>query len=790
MILRDGLVLTRLAPLAQVRAMAIGFLVLMASTASALESDHNGGLPRPDAGTGAKVGQTAAESSPGRIPGPPQAPKGAPNIVIVLLDDVGFGSMSAFGGPVPTPIFDGLARDGLKYNAFHTTALCSPTRAALLTGRNHHEVGSGSVTELATAFDGYTSVIPRSAATVAEILRQHGYNTAAFGKWHNTPPWETSAAGPFDRWPTGMGFEYFYGFNAGETHQYHPALFENTVPIEARYRPGETLTNDLTAHAITWINRQKAVSPEKPFLVYFAPGAVHAPHHVAKEWSERFHGKFDQGWDKLREEIHARQLRLGIIPPGTKLTPRPKEIPSWASLSPEQRRIGSRLMEVFAGFLAETDHEVGRLVAAVRSTGQWDNTLFLYVAGDNGASGEGSPHGVFNEMSILNGVPEDPKFVSAHLDEVGGPKAHNHYPVGFAWALDTPFQWTKQVASHFGGTRNGLVITWPRAIRDHGGLRPQFHHVVDIAPTLLDAAGIKAPSSVNGIAQKPLDGVSMVYSFASATTPTHHPTQYFEMFANRAIYDHGWIASVFHGRAPWTFNPARFEDEHWELYDTRSDFSQAVDLAAKQPAKLQELRTAFDAEARRHQVYPLDDRGVSRIDHAQRPELTGQRRHFVYRGSTNRIPESAAPDTKNKSFRIIATITVPEAGASGVIAAIGGTSAGWSFFLKDSQPAFTYNFFGTELTTIESKSELTPGTHRLRFEFAYDGGGPGKGGTGRLFVDDAAVATGRIPRTVPGLFSADETFDVGIDTGSPVGDYEAPFPFTGTLTEVTIDLNG
>jgi arylsulfatase A-like enzyme len=746
-------------------------------------------LPPPEATIRAEVGETYKDSKPGKIPEPPKAPAGAPNVVVVLLDDVGFGATGTFGGPVLTPTFDRLAKQGLRYNAFHTTALCSPTRAALLTGRNHHSVNTGVITEICTGFEGYTSVIPRSAATVAEVLRQNGYNTSAWGKWHNTPVWETSIAGPFDHWPTGMGFEYFYGFNGGETNQYEPTLFENTAPIEVHYKDGETLNDDLADRAIAWMRLQKSVAPEKPFFVYWAPGAAHAPHQVQKEWSDKYKGQFDQGWDKLREEIFARQKKLGVIPAGTKLTPRPEQIPSWESLTPERKKIASRLMEIYAGFLAQTDYEIGRMEDAIKDTGTWDNTLFMYIAGDNGASGEGGLYGVLNEMSILNGVQEDPAVVLKHLDDLGGPHAFNHYPVGFAWACDTPFQWTKQVASHFGGTRNAMVVTWPKRIRDAGGLRSQFHHCIDIEPTILEAAGVVAPSIVNGVTQQPIEGVSMVYTFDDPKAPTRRNTQYFEMFANRALYRDGWTASVFHGRAPWDFTtPASFDKEKWELYHVADDFSQADDLAAKNPRKLRELQDLFMAEAGKYHVLPLDDRGVVRVDRATRPEVGGERTHYTYYAGAVRIPDSVAPDVKNRSFSITADVVIPKDGADGVLVAMGGLPAGWSLYVKDGKPAFTYNYFLAEITTITGKEKLPAGPATVSYEFAYDGGGVGKGGAGKLSVNGKPVAEGRIDKTVPFLYSADETLDVGMDTGSAVADYKAPFPFTGAVKKVMIDL--
>lgn len=745
-------------------------------------------LPIPEPSIESTVGKTYKDSKPGKLPMPPVAPKGAPNVVVVLLDDVGFAATQTFGGPIPAPTLDRLAAEGLRYNRFHTAAVCGPSRAALLTGRNHHSVGIGL--GLSTGYEGYTGVIPKSAATVAEVLRQNGYNTSMFGKHHNTPDGEITLAGPFDRWPTGLGFEYFYGFNAGETNQYKPTLYENTAPIEVEYPEGKVLTQDLADKAIAWIQTQKTLAPEKPFFVYFAPGATHAPHHAPKEWSDKFKGQFDQGWDVLREQSHALQLKAGVIPAGTKLTPRPKQIPAWDSLTPERKKIAARLMEVYAGYLAQADHEVGRLVDALKASGQWDDTLFLYIVGDNGASGEGGPNGLFNEMSIINGVTEDPAFITKNLDKLGGPEATNHIPVGFAWALNTPFQWTKQVPSHFGGTRNPMVVTWPKRIQERGGLRSQFHHLIDIMPTILDVSGIPVPTSVNGVRQKPLDGISMAYTFASASAPDQRKTQYFEMMSNRAIYQDGWMASVFHGRAPWDFNAApRYEDEKWELYHLDQDFSQADDLAAKQPMKLAELQRVFDAEAKKFNIYPLDDRGIARARLEDRmASQTAPRAVVTYRPGAVRISEYNVPDTKNRSFSLDALVVVGNDGANGVITALGGVAAGWSLYFQDSKPTFAYNYFSSEIYTVQGPT-IEPGAHTVRFEFAYDGGGAGKGGKGTLLVDGKPVAEGRVEKTVPGIFTADETFDLGMDLGTPVGAYRAPFKFNGTIRQVTLDTS-
>jgi arylsulfatase A-like enzyme len=747
-------------------------------------------LPLPDLPAGGKAGLTVKDSVMPKIE-PIRPPQGAPNVVIVLLDDVGFGAAGTFGGPIATPAMESLAREGLRYNRFHTTALCSPTRAALLTGRNHHAVNAGVITEFATGFDGYHSIIPKQAATVAEVLRLNGYSTAAYGKWHNTPVWEVSPAGAFDRWPTSQGFEEFYGFMGGEAHQYSPGLYHGTTPIE---RPEHVknyhLTTDLADQAIRWMNNQKAVAPDKPFFIYWAPGATHAPHQVYAEWVKPYEGKFDQGWDKLREAIFDRQKQLGVIPAEAKLTPRHESIPAWDSLPADRRKIASRLMEVYAGFLAHTDHEVGRLVQALKDLGQWDNTLFIYIVGDNGAAAAGGLNGVFNEMVALNGLQEDPAVVMSKLEQFGGPKASNEYPVGFAWALDTPFQFTKQFAGHLGGTRNPMIITWPKRIQDKGGLRSQFHHVIDIVPTIYEAAGISLPRQVNGVAQIPLDGASLVYSFHRKDAPSPRQTQYFEVMGTRGIYHNGWMASTYHNKIQWRPGPVpAFEDDRWELYHLDKDFSQAEDLAAKEPKKLQELKELFLVEAARNQVLPLDDRGPNRIVGA-RPSIIGDRKTFSFREGATRLPEDIVRTTFNRSYAITGAVEIPKEGAAlGVIVTAGGYFGGFSLYLKEGRPHYTYNYFGNTYTTLAGKEKLPPGKATLRYEFTYDGGGLGKGGAARLFVNDKVVAEGRIDATVPLGFTADETLDVGMDMGTPGADtYEGAFPFTGKIEKVTFEL--
>jgi arylsulfatase len=725
-------------------------------------------------------------------------PAGAPNVLIVLLDDVGFGAASVFGGPCRTPNLEKLAFHGLKYNRFHTTALCSPTRQALLTGRNHHSVGMGGITEIATSAPGYNSILPKGCAPVALTLKLNGYSTSQFGKCHEVPVWQTSPMGPFDAWPTGGGgFEYFYGFLGGETNQWYPALYEGTTPIEPEKTPeaGYHLTDDLATKAIKWIREQKALMPDKPFFTYFAPGATHAPHHVPKEWADKYKGKFDQGWDKLREETFLRQKKLGVVPPDCELTKRHPEIPAWDTFSPEMKRVLARQMEVYAGFLEHTDHHIGRLIDALEDLGVLDHTLIYVIVGDNGASAEGSLQGCFNEMIPLTGFSqlETAESLVERVDQLGGVEAYNHYAVGWAHAMDTPYQWTKQVASHWGGTRNGTIVHWPQGIKARGEIRSQFHHVIDIAPTILEVAGIPAPTFVNGIQQRPLEGVSMAYSFDDAKAADRHETQYFEMAGNRGIYHKGWTAVTKH-RTPWMTGavplPA-FDDDVWELYDTNTDWSQARDLARENPKKLRELQRLWLIEAVKYNVLPLDDRFAERAnpDLAGRPQLTKGTRQILFSGM-GRLTENSVVNIKNKSHTVTAEVLVPKAGAQGVIVAQGGLTGGWSLYAKEGKPKYCYNFYGVERYTVEGSAELSPGTHQVRMEFQYDGGGLAKGGTATLYVDGKKAGEGRVERTEPLVFSADETCDVGNNFGSPVTpDYPAAGPkFNGEVTWVEIDI--
>ena len=720
-----------------------------------------------------------------------KAPADAPNVLVILLDDMGFGQSSAFGGPISMPTVDALAREGLRYNEFHTTALCSPTRAALLTGRNQHPNNLGAVTELSTAFPGNTGVRPNSIATIAEILRLNGYSTAAFGKSHETPPWQVSLSGPTDLWPTRSGFDKFYGFLGGEANQYTPALYEDLSRIEVPPDPHYHLMSDMTDKAIRWVEYQKSLTPDKPFFVYFAPGAVHAPHQVPKEWIDKYRGKFDQGWDRVREETLARQKQLGVVPPDTKLAPKPDAIKDWDSLSADEKRLFSREMEVFAGFGEYADHEIGRLIEATRNMGQLDNTLVFYIVGDNGASAEGGMNGAFNEYSVFNGVPETLADMMRHIDDLGGPLAFNHYAAGWAVAGDTPFTWTKQVAGSYGGTRNPLVVSWPKRIGAQGQLRSQWHHVIDIAPTILEAAGLPQPRVVNGTMQMPIQGVSMVYTFDDPAATSRHVTQYFEILGNRGIYHDGWLAGTVH-RAPWEYVPrTTLENDKWELYDTRSDFSLTSDLATANPAKLGELQQLFLEEAVLNHVLPIDDRVLDRINPATagRPDLMAGRTSLTVHEGMVGMPENVFINVKNRSLTITADVVVPDGGAEGTIIAQGGRFGGWSLYLKDHKPVYTYNFLGLQRFTIAGAQPISAGGVTIRYDFAYDGGAPGAGGIGKLLVSGVQVAQGRIERTECCMFSADEGADVGRKEGTPVSeDTPAPFKFTGRIDRVTIEV--
>ena len=759
-------------------------------------------LPAPEPRFGGVIGRKASESRPD-FPKAVAAPKGAPNILLILTDDTGFGASSTFGGPIPTPTLDRVAARGIRYNNFHTTALCSPTRAALLTGRNHHSVGFGNISEFATGYPGYDSILPKSAGTIGNILVNNGYNTSWFGKNHLIPDWLQSPDGPFDQWAGGLGFEYFYGFLGGDTDNWHPALFENTKPVLPPVGdPNYILIHDMGDRAINWIHTQHAIAPDKPFLMYFAPGNGHAPHHASKDWIAKFKGQFDQGWDRQREITLANQKRLGIVPADTVLTLRPKDIPAWDSLNADQKKVYARMMEVYAAAVAQSDYEIGRVIDSLAESGQLDNTLVIYIEGDNGASGEGTLEGTTNELGG-NLEAESLAFKVSMMDALGSDRTYNHYPVGWAHAMDTPFQWTKQVASHFGGTRNGIAISWPKRIAARGEIRSQFHHVIDIVPTILEEVGVQAPLVLNGVTQMPFEGVSMAYTFDDAKAATRHTSQYFEIVGNRGFYDDGWIASTTPLRPPWTVTGAEPDpdDFPWELYNVTKDFSQSNDLAKENPKKLSDLQARFLIEAAKHNVLPIDSSFADRANPALRPGFNTGRTDFVYYPGMVRIPEANAPDIKNKSFHIAADVEIPQGGADGILVTQGGRFGGWGLLVLDDKPMFAYAFSNQDgdkypnqkksKTRIVGGEKLTPGKHIISFDFAYDGGGIGKGGRGELRVDDIKVAEGRFEKTIPFRFSLDESFDVGQDTGSPVIDeYDAkmPFEFSGTLKKVEVKL--
>ena len=747
-------------------------------------------LPRPEQPFKGHIGRTV-EDSVKDFPKEVKAPDGAPNILLILTDDVGFGASSTFGGPVPTPTMDRLAKEGLRYTEFHTTALCSTTRSALLTGRNHHTAATGLIMEGGTGFPGYNTLMPKSVGTFAEVLRQSGYNTAWYGKNHNIPDWHNSQAGPFDLWPTGLGFEYFYGFIGGDTSQWAPAIFENIKPIEPPHDDENYFfEKDMADKAIERIQLLNAIAPDKPWVSYYAPGTAHAPHHAPKDWIAKFKGQFDQGWDKVREETLARQKAQGVVPQDTQLTERSPGIPAWDSLDADHKKVAAHMMEVYAAALSYCDSQMGRIIDAIADMGKLGNTLVIYIQGDNGASAEGGPQGLLNEMAFFNAIPEEFSEVLRRMDELGGPTTFNHYPIGWAHAMDTPFQWTKQIASHFGGTRNGMVMSWPARIKDKGGVRTQFHHVIDIAPTILEAIGVPMPAVLNGVPQKPVEGVSMVYTFDDPTAASTRRTQYFEMLANRAIYNDGWVAATTPPLPPWAVGKTIGVDEYkWELYDITKDFSQANDLAAKEPKKLREMQELFWIEAARHNVLPLDNSKIERMNIDNRPSLTRGRALFTYYPGMTRIPEGSAPNILNKSFKVGAEVTIPAAGAEGVLVTQGGRFNGWGLYVLAGKPVFHYNTVGVFRYTVAAPNQLSPGNHTVVLDFTYDGGGLGKSGTAKLLVDGKQVAEGRIERTIPFRISADETLDIGEDTGTPVSeDYHVPFRFTGDLKKLAIQL--
>jgi arylsulfatase len=752
-------------------------------------------LPPPAPQFGGVIKDSAVDSKPWW---PPRVvpPKGAPNILLIMTDDQGYGVSGTFGGVIPTPAMDRVAKMGLRYTQFHSTALCSPTRAALITGRNHHSVGFGIISEQSTGYPGYDSIIGVDNATIGTILKENGYATSWFGKNHNTPSYQYSTAGPFDQWPLGMGFEYFYGFMGGETDQWTPYLFQNTTQIFPWIgKTGYNLTTDMADEAIKYMQSLNAAAPDKPFFVYYVPGGTHSPHQPKMEWRDKFKGKFDMGWNKLRDQIFANQKKLGVIPQNTQLTPWPDELPKWDTLSAAQKKLYAREAENFAGYAAYTDNEIGRVIQAVEDMGKLDNTLIIYISGDNGTSAEGTTEGTFNQMTAYNAILKLPIEVQMKAyDAWGDSMTYPHMSVAWSWAFDTPFKWTKQVASHFGGTRQGMCIAWPGHIKDVGGIRTQFHHMIDIVPTLLEVCGIQQPDIVDGIKQKPIEGVSMAYTFdsANAKAPTKHNTQYFEMFANRGIYHDGWYACTTPPVPPWMLGTAKLppvNEYKWELYNLTDDYSQYNDLAAKSPDKLKELQALFMTEAGKYQVLPLDNSVLPRLL-AARPSATAGRDTFTYSGELAGLPPSDAPSVLNRSYTVTADIEVPQAGAEGVINTLGGRFGGYGLYLLKGKPVFTYNMVDLERFRWEGPEVLTPGKHNVVFDFTYDGPGFGKGGTGLLKVDGKEVARKQVPHTIPFIMTIDETFDVGVDLRTPVDDkdYQVPFRFTGKIDKLTIKV--
>ena len=772
--------------------LALGLMSLFPALVIGQEIDRTT-LPIPLPAFKGEIGKTYKDSK-SAWQNPVATPDGAPNIILILLDDVGFGQTSTFGGLIPTPNLDKLASEGLIFNRFHTTAICGPSRAALLTGRNHHDTGNGFLMEWATGFPNYSTMLPKSTATIGEVLKGNGYATWWYGKNHNTPDWETTVAGPFDRWPTGMGFDYFYGFNAGETHQFYPVLFENTVPIEPKKTPeeGYHFMTDMTDRAIARMKFSKSVAPKKPFLLYFAPGAMHAPHHVTAKWRDQFKGKFDMGWEKYREVVFQNQIKRGIIPANTKLTPRPDWVPAWDSLNAEQKKVYSALFENFAGYFAFTDHEVGRLLDAVKELPDAENTMVIYIVGDNGASAEGGPDGTLNEIMNLNGISVPLEDVVSNLDKLGGPESEPHYPVGWAWAGNTPFQWVKQVASHLGGTRNPMVVSWPAKIKHDSKPRDCFLHLIDVVPTILEAAHLPMPSSVNGIKQKPLAGKSFLASFTDPNFKGRH-SQYFEEFTNRSIYVDGWKANAQH-TLPWRQDlaPGNWEKDTWELYNLDKDFSEANDLATKRPDKLAEMKTKFDEAAKKYNIYPFDDRGSARLA-IQKPPVPGadtSSQTYTYAAGAVRIAEPAAPPMKNNSWTMTASVNTKGSKTKGVIVGFGGVAAGLTLYLQDGVPIFDYNYFEKH-TIVKSNDPLPEGKSTITVKFAYQGkkGEAGKGAIITLSVNGKKIAESTMKATVAGRFGID-TFGIGEDSGQPVTHaYKPPFAFTGEIEKVVISID-
>jgi arylsulfatase A-like enzyme len=752
-------------------------------------------LPPPDPKFGGVIKESAVDSKP-YWPPTVVPPKGAPNVLLIMTDDQGYGVCSTFGGVIPTPALDRIAKAGLRYTQFHSTALCSPTRAALITGRNHHSSGFGVISEQATGYPGYDSIITKDKATIGEILKENGYATSWFGKNHNTPTYLYSLAGPFDQWPSGMGFEYFYGFMGGETNQWTPYLFrDHTAIFPWIGKPGYNLITDMADEAIKYLTELNAAAPEKPFFLYYVPGGTHAPHHPTPEWIAKMKGKFDMGWNELREQIFANQKKLGVIPPNTELTPWPDLLPKWDTLNPTQKKVYAHQAEIFGAYAAYTDHEIGRVIQAVEDLGKLDNTLIIYISGDNGTSAEGSAIGTTFDLAAIQGIDMPVDAQLKFYNVLGSDLTTPHMSVAWSWAFDTPFKWTKQIASYFGGTRQGMAISWPGHIKDVGGIRSQFHHIIDIVPTILEVTGIQPPAMVNGIAQKPIEGISMAYTFdsANANAPSKRDTQYFEMFGNRALYHDGWMATTVPPQPPWLMGTVKMPDVltgyKWELYNIANDFSENNDLGAKNPDKLKELQGLFMDEARKYQVLPLDNSILERLL-APRPSATAGRTEFTYSGEVSGIPDGNAPNLLSKSFSITAEVEIPSRGAEGMLNTLGGRFGGYGLYLVKGKPVFTYNLLALEKFRWEGPQALTPGKHTILFDFKYDGPGMAKGGTGVLSVDGKEVARKTIPHTVPALMTIDESFDVGIDTRTGVDDkdYKPPFRFTGKLDKLTIKL--
>jgi arylsulfatase len=753
-------------------------------------------IPPPPPAFGGVINMSAKDSKP-FWPPTVVPPKGAPNVLLIMTDDQGYGVSGTFGGVIPTPAMDRVAAMGLRYTQFHSTALCSPTRAALITGRNHHSVGFGVIGEMSTGYPGYDSIIAPDSATIGEILRENGFATSWFGKNHNTPTYQYSLAGPFDQWPSGMGFQYFYGFMGGESDQWTPYLFRNETQIYPWVgKAGYNLTTDMADEAIKYMKELSEVAPEKPFFLYYVPGGTHSPHQPTPEWIAKFKGKFDMGWNALRDQIFANQKRLGVIPPGTQLTPWPDELPKWDTLPAENKKLLAHEAEVFAAYAAYTDHEIGRVIQAVEDMGKLDNTLIIYISGDNGTSAEGTLVGTPNQMTAYNGILNIPIADQMKAYPVwGSALTYPHMSVAWSWAFDTPFKWTKQVASHFGGTRQGMVMAWPGHIKDVGGIRTQFHHMIDIVPTILQATGVQAPLMVNGVAQKPIEGVSMDYTWdkANANAPSRRESQYFEMFGNRAIYYNGWIAATTPPAPPWLMGTAKLPEVvngyNWELYNLADDYSESNDLAAKMPDKLRDMKEQFLREATKYHVFPLDNSILPRLL-TPRPSATAGRTEFTYTGEMAGIPTGNAPSILNKSYTITADVEIPKGGAEGMLATLGGRFGGFGLYLLKGKPVFTYNLLDLARFKWEDKAALAPGKHTIVFDFKYAGPGFGKGGTGVLSVDGKEVARKDVPHTIPVIMAIDETFDVGVDTRTGVDDkdYQVPFRFTGKLSKLTVKL--